>query len=482
MSDKILRLGRETLIYGTSTIAARLFNFFLVPVYTYCLTSADYGAAATVFAFMALLNIAYQYGMDQAYLRFAAENKESDAFSTPFIAVCFSAVLLSAIIFVLSPWIAVALGLGARYAYLIKISTAVMALDSLNIVPFAKLRLQHRAWYFAGTRTLSIMVNVAGNIIALVYLKAGLSGIFIAGIFASLTSLILLLPVIARDFAPRFNKALFKEMFAFAWPFVPAGAASILVNVIDKPLLSHMAGLANVGIYQANFKIGIFMMLFVSMFDQAWRPFFIQHAKEAGHKELFAKIFTLFAAGAGWVFAGLTMLMPALIQTPVFGKYLIHPDYWGGLNIIPLVLAGYLFYGFYINFMLAPVLTKKTQVLMWVTLLGALASVAVNIILVPRVGITGAGWAIFISYIMMAGALFVFLQRHYPIAYEYKKLCLIAACITAMLMLNLYLSAAADIKTIAIKAAALALYPAVVFLIVTCVKNKPDFKTKLKAL
>ena len=56
----VKRLAKETLIYGTSTIAARLFNFFLVPVYTYYLITADYGIIATVFAFMALFNIIYQ--------------------------------------------------------------------------------------------------------------------------------------------------------------------------------------------------------------------------------------------------------------------------------------------------------------------------------------------------------------------------------------------------------------------------------------
>ncbi|MDR0734561.1 MAG: oligosaccharide flippase family protein [Elusimicrobiota bacterium] len=462
MSNQILRLGKETLIYGASTVAARLFNFFLVPFYTYYLVAADYGVAATVFAFMALTNIVYQYGMDQAYLRFAAESDGRDAFSTPFIAVACSAVLLSAAVCLLSPLIAGALGIGARHAYLIQISAAVMALDSLNIVPFAKLRYTHRAWYFVGVRTLSILVNVAGNVLALAYFKAGIAGIFAAGIAASLTSLVLLLPVIKEEFLPRFNTALFARMFKFSWPFIPAGMASIMVNVIDKPLLSHLSGLANVGIYQANFKIGVFMMLVVSMFDQAWRPFFIQRAGEAGHKELFAKILTWFASAAGWVFLSLALLMPAVIQTPVFGKHLISPAYWGGMGIIKPVLAGYFFYGLYINFMVAPVLTKRTGALMWITLAGALASACANIILVPRVGITGAGWAVFISYFMMAALLFAFLQKTYPVKYEYGRLLFIAAVITAALGADRLLGGAPTPAAMGFKILLLLLYPAVV--------------------
>ncbi len=456
MINNILKLGKETLIYGTSTVAARLLNFFLVPLYTYYLIAADYGVIATVFAFMALTNVIYQYGMDQAYLRFRADNdgrgQRGDVFSTPFIAVALSAAAITAVLYLLSAQIAAALGLNAGSAAYIKLACAIMAVDALNIIPFAKLRYEHKPWYFVFARTMSIVVNVLGNVLALAYFKTGVAGIFYAGILASLTSLILLLPVIKEDFRFQLSPTLFKQMFKFAWTFIPAGMASILVNVIDKPLLSHLCGLEQVGIYQANFKIGVFMMLVVSMFDQAWRPFFIQAAQFLPDpKKLFAKVFTCFAALACWIFLGISLLMPVIIKTPLFGAHLLHPNYWGGLKIIPLVVGGYLFYGFYINFMAAPVLTKKTGVLMWITLLGAAFSVAVNLTLVPRFGIIGAGWAIFLSYVVMAGGLFTFLQRNYPIKYEYKRLALLALLTLAVLpALN---------AAILVKVLLLALYP-----------------------
>ena len=160
----VKKLAKETLIYGTSTIAARLFNFFLVPVYTYYLITSDYGIIATVFAFMALFNIIYQYGMDQAYLRFAQEHKDKNVFSTPFNAVVVSSCVISVLLYLISPLIAAALGIGAQNAYLIKYCCFILALDAMNIIPFAKLRFEHRAWHFVIIRTLSIMVNVAGNL------------------------------------------------------------------------------------------------------------------------------------------------------------------------------------------------------------------------------------------------------------------------------------------------------------------------------
>ena len=437
----IKRLGKETLIYGTSTVLARLLNFCLVPFYTYYLLPGDYGIIATTFAVIALLNVIFLFGMDQSYLRFAseAENK-TDVFQHCFYGVFFNGLVLAALLWLLAKPFAAFIGIGAQYGYLIHLTVAILLLDVLNMIPFTKLRLERRPWYFAGVRTCSIVVNVLCNILFIAYFKKGIASILWANIFASLASLLLLSPVVCKELLakrPQFNAALSKDMIRFAWPFVPSGLASLFVSVIDKPILVHLVGVDQVGIYQANFKIGVFMMLIVSMFDQAWRPFFLAHAKESDAPQTFARVFTCFFAIGSWFLLGLSFLMPPIIQSNLFGNFhLISPAYWAGMNIIPLVLTGYFFYGMYVNFMIGPVLTKKTRVLLWITLLGAAVSISTNLTLVPHLGILGEGWAVALSYGAMALSLWRFTQKNYPIPYEYKKICTLAlvAAITAVLV------------------------------------------------
>ena len=224
------------------------------------------------------------------------------------------------------------------------------------------------------------------------------------------------------------------------------------------------------------------MMLIVSMFDQAWRPFFIQEAKEPNAKQTFAEIFTWSFALLGWVFLGLALLMPLIIQTNIFGLNLINRAYWGGLKIIPLVVGGYFFYGCYINFMVAPVLTKKTTVLMKITLLGAATSILVNILFVPRIGILGAGWAILISYFVMALALFIFGQKNYKIDYEYKKIFLMFVLILALFFAGNYFDCLTMFRNYIGKIILLCIYPLIVFLILQGKKPKLPFKLFRKNL
>lgn len=427
MAKDIKRLGKETLIYGTSTVLARLLNFCLVPFYTYYLQPAQYGAIATVFAAIALLSVVFLFGLDQSYLRFAseAENKHK-VFRQCFYGVLANALVLGGLLYIFAPEVSLWWGLGENFGPF-QLAAAILFLDVLNMIAFTKLRLERRAWYFAGVRAFSIVINVALNVFFLAVLHRGPNSILWANIGASLASLIVLTPVWwgelkgHKPFA--FDWKLQKEMWSFAWPFVPAGVASLLVSVIDKPILVHLVGTEQVGIYQANFKIGVFMMLLVSMFDQAWRPFFLAHAKDNDAKDTFAKVLSFFFALGSWFLLGISFLMPDLIKSNLFGNFhLIGPDYWGGLSIIPLIVTGYFFYGLYINFMVGPVITKKTRVLMWITLLGAAASITTNLTLVPHIGILGAGWAVAVSYAVMAAALFAFTQKVYPIPYEYKKL------------------------------------------------------------
>ena len=466
MAKDIKRLGKETLVYGTSTVLARLLNFCLVPFYTYYLVPGEYGIIATVFAAVALFNVVFLFGMDQSYLRFASDATDKNkVFRQCFYGVLLNGLALGGLLWLFNASVAHIIGIPQEAGYLLKLAAVILLLDVLNMIPFTKLRLERRAWYFAGVRTVSIVVNVLGNIYFIAVAHKGIASILWANIFGSLASLLLLSPVVwselKQNFSFRFDGKLERELLAFAWPFVPSGLASLLVSVIDKPILVHVAGPAQVGIYQANFKIGVFMMLIVSMFDQAWRPFFLAHAKDDDAKDTFARVFSFFVALAGWVLLGLIFLMPDIITSNLFGNFhLIAPAYWAGLNVIPLVLTGYFCYGLYINFMIGPVLTKKTRVLLWITLLGAAVSITTNLTLVPHIGILGAGWAVCLSYAAMAIALFCFTRRVYPLPYEYKKLAALFILGAAVVFTNKFSG-----NLLWVKIVLLMLYPALAALI-----------------
>jgi len=212
-------------------------------------------------------------------------------------------------------------------------------------------------------------------------------------------------------------------MLKFALPYLPASFAAMMVQVIDVPIVRFLTNDDTLGIYRANYKLGIFMMLVVSMFQYAWQPFFLSNAKEKDAKELFSKVLTLFVVAASLLWVVLALFIDNIAAFEFLpGRSLIGKEYLSGVHIVPIILLGYLFFGMYVNFQAGLYIEEKTKYFPLVTGIGAAANVIVNFLLIPVWGIYGAAVATLVSYFVMAAGLFIVAQRFYKINYEYSKI------------------------------------------------------------
>src|SRR3989339_621442 len=160
--------------------------------------------------------------------------------------------------------------------------------------------------------------------------------VFIAGLIASGITAITLLVIVRKEFTVHFSTPLYREMLRFGLPYIPAGLAGIAIQVIDRPILKALTDNDTVGIYQANYRLGVLMMLVVGMFDYAWRPFFLTHAKDEDAPKLFSKVFTYFVSAMMFVFVAVTLFIDDLVRIPIFGRHFIGSNYWGGPDIVPI--------------------------------------------------------------------------------------------------------------------------------------------------
>ncbi|NOS84964.1 MAG: oligosaccharide flippase family protein [Ignavibacteria bacterium] len=427
MLDKIKSLSKQTLIYGTSTIIGRFLNFILVPFYTNVFPPSEYGVVAVVFAYIAFLNIVYSFGFEAGYFRFASANEVGDEkqnFTHPFLFITANSFVISGLILVFHSSIAALIGV--KDESIIIYSAFILFFDALALIPFAYLRLKNKARVFASIKLVNISVNVALNLILILVFKLGLEAVFISNLAASLVTLLFLLPNILKNISFTYHKQLFNELWKFSIPYLPAALASMVVQTLNIIILRYLVDVKTVGIYNANYKLGIFMMLIVSMFEYAWRPFFLNNAKDPNAKVLFAKILTLFTGGASVVLIMLTFTIQDIIKIPLpFKGYIIGPGYWSGVVIVPIVLFAYMFLGIYTNLIAGIYIEKKTRYLPLITGLGAVLNIASAFLLIPVWGITGGAVSTLISYIAMAVYMYIVSQKFYPVKYETGKLALI---------------------------------------------------------
>ncbi len=468
MRQQLKRLGSDTAIYGISTIIGRALNFLLLPFYTNVLLPGEYGIVSYVFSIIAFVNVFYSYGMESAYFKYSSTleiGTKKQNFSTPFISLVVSSTAFSLLMVMQAGPIAGAMNIPASLTAVIYCAAGVLAFDAMSIVPFAALRMEHQPRVFAAIKTANILITVGMNILLLAVMRMGVIGIFISNLLASGCTILMLLPTIRRLLTPAIEGSLMKALLRFGLPFVPAGLATMAVQVIDRPILRALTDDATVGIYQANYRLGIFMMLIVQMYDFAWRPFYFSTAKEPNAKQVFARVLTYLVLFMSGMFLLVSFFVGDIVKISFFGHHLIHPSYWVGLNLVPVVMAGYMFLGVSNNLSAGIYIEKKTRYMAPIAFVGALVNIGANYLLIPPMGMLGAAWATLLAYFAMAAVLYVVVRNIYPITYEAGRLwkIVVATAVVFGIYTYLPLDAAGLLVNVSVKTGLLALFAGMMY-------------------
>lgn len=426
----------QTAIYGLSSIVGRLLNFLLVPLYTGIFAPEEYGVLSELMAVVAFAMVVLTYGFETAFFHYT--NKEEDAekvLSTGFISLLVTSLLFLVFSSCYSQAIANLLHV-PEYPNFIQWLLWILVLDVLTTLPFAKLRVDHRAWRFASIRLVNIAVNTGLNLffyllcpyflkqgIALGFVESiydptiGIGYIFISNLIASAIMLLLLTPEIFR-LKISFDFAIWKKMGKYGFPLLIGGLAYVTNEMADRLLLERLLpediATAQVGIYSACYKIAIFMTLFIQAFRYGAEPFFFAQAQKTDAKEKYATVMRYFIAFTAFIFLGINVFID------VIKNFIRDEAYHEGLDVVPILLLANLFLGMYYNLSVWYKVSEKTRFGAYLSVAGALITVVLNILLIPIMSYVGSAWATLICYASMCVMSYLFSRRHYPISYEWK--------------------------------------------------------------
>ncbi|MFM7774798.1 MAG: polysaccharide biosynthesis C-terminal domain-containing protein, partial [Candidatus Kapaibacterium sp.] len=284
----------------------------------------------------------------------------------------------------------------------------------------------------------------------------GAYGVFLAGVVSSSLGVLLVVPQILRSL--RRGASRLAELASFGVPTMPSGFASMLLQVADRPILTLMTTPVIVGLYNANYRLAIPMMLCVSVFEYAWKPFYLNHADDDDAPVLFGKVFTYFSFACAVVFLIISMFAAAVVRLPFPGGTLIHPSYWQGLHIVPIVAAAYYFAGVTSNLAAGLHITKNTKRLPLIVGSAAAANILLNLVLIPSLSYTGAAWATLGAYAVSACLMFLASQRVYAVRYEWSRVLRIVLLAASVFAVDASVSAPTTAMRLAVKGILLAAF------------------------
>ncbi|OJX91283.1 MAG: polysaccharide biosynthesis protein [Paludibacter sp. 47-17] len=435
---KMQSLAKDTAIYGVSSILGKFLNWLLVPMYTYVLTeSAEYGQVANLYAWSALLLVILTYGMETGFFRFANKNKEQagKVYGNTLISIGTTSLLFGVATYVFASPIAQVLGYEQHPEYIAMLG-AVIAMDAFGSIPFAWLRFSSRPIKFAALKLLMIITNIFFNIFFLVicpwiYAKTpglidwfyrpdyGVGYVLVANVIQTVVVTLALIPEI-RKAKFGFDGALLRQILKYSLPLMILGIAGIMNQTLDKIIFPYLMAdkalaISELGIYSACFKISMVMMMFTQAFRYAYEPFIFAQHKDKNSKEAYADAMTFFIIFSWLIFLGMVFYLDII-------QYLIRSDYRVGLRVIPVVLLSYIFQGVFFNLSLWYKLTDKTHYGAWISIVGTLITLAINIVFVPVFSYMASAWASFACYLVMMVISYVLGQKYMPVAYDLKKI------------------------------------------------------------
>jgi len=438
----VRKLASQTVLYGFTYFAGRLLSFLLVPFYTRIFTKAEYGTISIMYALIPFLTVVYTYGMETGYFYFTHKEKDdSKVAGTAFLSLIYSSIILSVVMMICAPWLASLVDTRARTDYIIYIAL-ILAFDNIAVLPFAYIRRHERSVRFATLKTLNIIINLFFNFFFLVFCPYilghsgtgavynivgaiyhpgdGVKYVVLSNVLSSFIMLALVLPEM-RKIKLQWNKEIWQRMVKYSWPLLILGFAGVINETFDRALLKlRLPGtneykLSQIGIYSACYKISIFMTLAIQSFRYAAEPFFFKQMRETDSREVYATVLKYFSFVTSFIFLGVLLYLPLAMK--IIGK-----DFRSAEDIVPILLMANLFLGLFLYLSQWYKQTEKVLYGAYVSIGGAVITLAINFIFIPSYGYMASAWATLAAYASMAIVSGILGQKHFPVNYPVVRI------------------------------------------------------------
>jgi O-antigen/teichoic acid export membrane protein len=417
VSGYLRRLATTGAAYTAASVLSKLVAVALLPLYTRYLTPTDYGEAEVLFAAVVAASIVIRLGVIEALLRFYYKSGEDPAriVATAFAALFWAATLGALVALPFAGPISEAL-LGRSEPGLARI--AIGGLWTLTLFEYllTLFRLEERARAYFATTMASVLTTIPVTVALVVVGDEGARGLLL-GSYATGAAFVLGLVALQRHrLSLALDRPLLARLLRFGLPTMPAELSLYSLNFIDRIILVRYAGLAEAGLYSLAVKFAQAVNVLVRGFQLAWPPLAYSIRDDDEARRAYAVIVTWFTAICAFFVTGMWLLSRWIVRA------LAAPEFFGSFKAIGLISTGVTLYALYMVLVVILGRTGRTEFNFPATIAATVANVALNLALVPPLGIVGAALALVASYVVVLALMYVFTQRLFPVPYEWGRL------------------------------------------------------------
>lgn len=417
MSGYLRRLATTGAAYTAASILSKLIAVALLPLYTRYLTPADYGAAEVLFAAVVAASIVIRFGVIEAVLRFyyKAGEEPGEVVATSFAALFWLGTAAALVALPFAGPISEAL-LDEPAPDLARIAIGGLWVLTLHEYLLTLFRLEERARAFFTVTIANVLVAIALTVVLVVGQDEGARGLLLGSYVSGALFVLGLIVVHRRRLSLWVDRALLRRMLRFGLPTMPAELSLYALNFVDRIIIVRTVGLAEAGLYSLAIKFAQAVNVLVRGFQLAWPPLAYSIRDDEEARRAYAAVVTWFLAACAFVVAGMWLFSRWIARA------LAAPEFFQSYEAVGLISTAVTLYALYMVLLVILGRTGRTEFNFPATIAALVANVALNLILVPPLGIVGAGLALVASYVVVVALMYGFTQRLFPVPYEWGRL------------------------------------------------------------
>jgi len=432
MTSHMLRLGRQTLVYGMSTVSVQLFGLITLPVVARVFTTSEYGVLELVTSAATVVGVFVDLGLASASQRSfydysdAQPEQRRRVLSTTAVVCLASAFILAGVLVVVRRPLAGYLFHAPGRGNLILIAALSLPLGWLLNFTREVMRLHFRVWQYLASSLVAGLLATAFVLVALLALHMKAAGVLWSVIVGGGVAVAYGITVVRHDVGGGFSVPELRKMLAYGLPLVPTALALWALALIDRLMLSRLSNLSQVGEYAMANRLALILTLGGTAFATAFAPFMLSLYAEDPEHEKVVRARALTAMGLA--FAVVTVLV-ALFAREFF--QVLAPKFDTAYEAVGLLCFGLATYGLS-NIALGGIsLARRTASLLIYSGIAAAANIGLNFLVIPAWGMLGAAVATAAAYMLLFGLYYFTAQRVYRTPYQLGRLVRLAAITAA---------------------------------------------------
>jgi O-antigen/teichoic acid export membrane protein len=414
------RLASSLAAYQVADVVSKFIAVLLLPVYTRYISPSGYGVVELLANGVIFISIIVRFGIIEAFLRFYYSDEDQarrDALARRAVRflVVTSTLAAAALAVAAQPLSRVVLGHRDATTFLI----AVLGLWSFTNLELAYglLRVDERIRTYAIASLINVAITIVASIVLVVGFKQGARGLLLGNYGASTIVLFGLWWTMRHRLGPqRVGGEDLPLLLRFGLPTVPAEISVYALSIVDRYYIYHSRSPALAGLYSIAVKLAGAVAFIVRGFQYAWPPLAYSVSDDAQAARLYGLVTTYYIVVSGWVVCGLALLGRWVL------RLLAAHSFYGAYRALPWVALGWAMYGLWVVFLVIAGRAQVTTRNFPATLAGLVANVILIIVLVPPLGIAGAGIALCGAYVVMLGFMHILTRRAFRVDFEWRRL------------------------------------------------------------